>query len=191
MRAPLAMCPLRHLLCTLPHVSSSTQVLFDRLWHVDVLEWLWWLNSHNGVTYDNMLGDKDTYRLAFALANKLPEYQQVKLPPRDAMVKLEGGKWLPGIHYKHQGMVQHTPDEKPAFLHRTGGCLLLKQAHEFSTQPLSTAVSDKPGTTTLCLALQATRPMTGQLCTGKAVLHWYHRCSLIARLTCAHTGRDH
>lgn len=96
-----------------------TQVLIDRLRHVDVLEWLWWLNSHNSITYDNMLGDKDSYRLAFALANKLPEYQQIKLPPRDAMAVTDA---VPGIMYKHQGMVQHTADERPAFLHRTGGC---------------------------------------------------------------------
>lgn len=96
------------------------QVLIDRLQHVDMLEWLWWLNSHNNITYANMHGDKDTYRLAFALANKAAEYQQVKMPPRDAMSVVNGTATIRGTAYVHQGMVQHTPDGKPAFLHRTG-----------------------------------------------------------------------
>lgn len=96
---------------------SVTQVLIDRLRHVDVLEWLWWLNSHHKVTYRNMNGDKDTYRLAFALANKLSEYQQVKVPARDALSVVKSSR---GTSYVHQGMVQHTPDGRPAFMHRTG-----------------------------------------------------------------------
>eukprot|EP00882_Tetradesmus_deserticola_P029699 GHRQ01033290.1.p1 GENE.GHRQ01033290.1~~GHRQ01033290.1.p1 ORF type:complete len:153 (+),score=29.45 GHRQ01033290.1:489-947(+) len=50
------------------HSAESGQVLFDRLRHYDVLEWLFWLNSHSDVTYQHMHGDKDTYRLAFSLA---------------------------------------------------------------------------------------------------------------------------
>lgn len=96
------------------------QVLIDRLQHVDVLEWLWWLNSHKKVTYRNMLGDKDTYRLAFALANKASAYQQVKMAPRDALTVVNGSSKIVGTAYVHQGMVQHTPDGRPAFLHRTG-----------------------------------------------------------------------
>jgi hypothetical protein len=50
--------------------AGRMQVLFDRLRHYDVLEWLFWLNSHSNVTYQHMHGDKDTYRLAFSLAGE-------------------------------------------------------------------------------------------------------------------------
>ena len=45
-------------------------------WHADVLEWLWFLNAHPGVTYKNMYGDKDTFRLAFNLAGKASAFWQ-------------------------------------------------------------------------------------------------------------------
>lgn len=45
--------------------------------HADVLEWLWFLNSHRKPVSDWMWGDKDTYRLAFALAGKADAFQQV------------------------------------------------------------------------------------------------------------------
>ena len=41
-----------------------------------MLEWLWFLNSHPGVTYRNMYGDKDTFRLAFHLAGKASAFWQ-------------------------------------------------------------------------------------------------------------------
>lgn len=43
-----------------------------------MLEWLWYLNSHQNIVYQNMLGDKDTYRLAFNLAGKGVNYTQVR-----------------------------------------------------------------------------------------------------------------
>ena len=45
--------------------------------HADVLEWLWFLNSHRKPVSKWMWGDKDTYRLAFALADKADHFQQV------------------------------------------------------------------------------------------------------------------
>ncbi len=42
-----------------------------------MLEWLWFLNSHKKPVSDWMWGDKDTYRLAFALAGKADAFQQV------------------------------------------------------------------------------------------------------------------
>ena len=45
--------------------------------HADVLEWLWFLNSHRKPISDWMWGDKDTYRLAFALAGKADSFQLV------------------------------------------------------------------------------------------------------------------
>jgi hypothetical protein len=46
--------------------------------HADVLEWLWFLNSHAETIYKLMYGDKDTFSLAFHLAGKNVSYQQVK-----------------------------------------------------------------------------------------------------------------
>jgi hypothetical protein len=43
-----------------------------------VLEWLWYLNSHPEVVYKSMHGDKDSFRLAFALAGKAANYTQVR-----------------------------------------------------------------------------------------------------------------
>lgn len=48
-----------------------------RVRHADVLEWLWFLNSHRKPVFDWMWGDKDTYRLAFALADKADSFQLV------------------------------------------------------------------------------------------------------------------
>lgn len=53
------------------------QVMACRLRHADVLEWLWFLNSHQAVVSDWMWGDKDTFRLAFALAGKEEDFWQV------------------------------------------------------------------------------------------------------------------
>ena len=45
--------------------------------HADALEWLWFVNSHAEVVYKLMYGDKDTFRLAFALAGKSDYFEQV------------------------------------------------------------------------------------------------------------------
>ena len=42
-----------------------------------MLEWLWFLNSHQQLVSDWMWGDKDTFRLAFALAGKEDDFWQV------------------------------------------------------------------------------------------------------------------
>lgn len=103
-----------------PTLHTYVQVLLDRLAHADVLEWAWWLNSHWRTTFQHMHGDKDSWRLAFGLANKTHAYRQVSMPPRDALSYANGSR----TPFKHAGMVQHTPDARPAFLHRTGdrGC---------------------------------------------------------------------
>ena len=46
-----------------------------------MLEWLWFLNSHPETIYKLMYGDKDTFRLAFALAGKEAAYQQARPQP--------------------------------------------------------------------------------------------------------------
>ncbi len=52
-----------------------------RLWHADVLEWVWFLNSHPEAVYGTMYGDKDTFPLAFHLARKGDIYNQIPTPP--------------------------------------------------------------------------------------------------------------
>lgn len=47
--------------------------------HADVLEWLWFLNSHPEVMYKVMHGDKDTFRLAFHLAGKASDFWQARV----------------------------------------------------------------------------------------------------------------
>lgn len=49
----------------------------DRRRHADVMEFIWLLNSHPEVTFAWMHGDKDSYRLAFHLANKSSDFAQV------------------------------------------------------------------------------------------------------------------
>lgn len=47
--------------------------------HADVVEWAWFSNSYgdDGVYAQLMNGDKDSFLLAFVLANKTSEYYQV------------------------------------------------------------------------------------------------------------------
>ena len=52
-----------------------------RLWHADVLEWVWFLNSHPEAVYGTMYGDKDTFPLSFYLARKGDIYNQIPVPP--------------------------------------------------------------------------------------------------------------
>ena len=51
-----------------------------RVKHADVLEFMWLLNSHPEVTFTWMHGDKDSYQLAFHLANKSADFAQVRIP---------------------------------------------------------------------------------------------------------------
>jgi hypothetical protein len=62
--------------------AESGQVLLDRARHADVLEALWLLNAHAEVTYECIVGDKDTFWLAFQLAGKGAHFWQVGLAAR-------------------------------------------------------------------------------------------------------------
>jgi hypothetical protein len=46
---------------------------------LQVLEYLWLLNSHHEWVYKHMHGDKDTFLLAFAMAGRLGDFKQVRL----------------------------------------------------------------------------------------------------------------
>ncbi|KAK9833485.1 hypothetical protein WJX84_008284 [Apatococcus fuscideae] len=69
----------------LHHTTESGQLLFDRAAQPDVLEWLWFLNSHANYVYPRTGGDKDTYKLAFYLAGRPEDFHQVEHWPRDIM----------------------------------------------------------------------------------------------------------
>eukprot|EP00877_Chromochloris_zofingiensis_P003033 jgi/Chrzof1/12730/Cz07g05150.t1 len=108
-----------------------------------MIDWLWFLNSHKSTVYRNLHGDKDTFLVAFSLAGKPNEFQQVKHNPREG---LNNYKTERGV-YQHFGMIQYAPDGRPAFHHRTGTNKLwpdcanfqdIKQCHVlFVTVPLS------------------------------------------------------
>jgi hypothetical protein len=53
-------------------------VLLDRGRHWDVLHWLWLLNSHPDPLKQYLHGDKDSFLIAFYMAGKAQEYQQVR-----------------------------------------------------------------------------------------------------------------
>ena len=53
---------------TMTDVAEHANVHRQR--HVQVLLWMWFVTTNNDWFYQHMLGDKDSYRLAFALAGK-------------------------------------------------------------------------------------------------------------------------
>ena len=57
--------------------------------HADVLEWVWFLNSHAQLLYKHMLGDKDTFEIAFKLADKEAFYSRVKHGPGLPLSKVQ------------------------------------------------------------------------------------------------------
>lgn len=61
--------------------------------HADMVEWAWFINSYgdDGVYAQLMNGDKDSFLLAFALANKTSEYYQV-CPCPTALLSLAPAK---------------------------------------------------------------------------------------------------
>lgn len=60
--------------------TESGQYIFDRERHWMVLEWLLWLNTRDEIVYSEAYGDKDTFKAAFFLANRLEEFYQVPHP---------------------------------------------------------------------------------------------------------------
>ncbi|KAF6260025.1 mannosyltransferase putative-domain-containing protein [Scenedesmus sp. NREL 46B-D3] len=98
--------------------AESGQMLLDRSAHADVLEWLWLLNSHRELVYECVVGDKDTYRMAFDLAGKEQHYVQVSQPPQELLG--DAGAHISLSRFFHLGMGQSSPDGKALmFMHRT------------------------------------------------------------------------
>ena len=53
-----------------------------------MLEWLWYLNSHAELLYQHMLGDKDTFEMAFMLAGKHTDFHRVRISPGVPLTRL-------------------------------------------------------------------------------------------------------
>ena len=62
------------------------------------MEWLFFLNSHAELLYQHMLGDKDTFEMAFMLAGKHPQFHRVAISPGVPLSKLykniRQGSWI-------------------------------------------------------------------------------------------------
>lgn len=59
--------------------TESGQLLLDLVRHGDVAEWALWINSFGDSVYRGLWGDKDTYALAFGVAGKAQEFNQVQV----------------------------------------------------------------------------------------------------------------
>lgn len=58
--------------------TESGQFVFNREKHWVVLEWLLWLNTRDEITYKLSYGDKDTFKGAFYLAERMEEFYTVE-----------------------------------------------------------------------------------------------------------------
>ncbi|GAB4813724.1 hypothetical protein N2152v2_000770 [Parachlorella kessleri] len=99
-----------------PLVEETGQLLLNRpvLVHADMLEWLWFLNTHDEVTYRLGHGDCDTFRAAFDLAGKRESYYQSPHPSADGL-KDTGSQ---DLRYFKYALVQLAPNGSVMFAHR-------------------------------------------------------------------------
>lgn len=138
--------------------TESGQLLLNMCMHQDVLEYVLALNEHSQVTYSFMFGDKDTFRLAFALAGKLEQFYQLATPPGAAFATVEGSSELQrlkaaaadqnGDHidvatFAPQclsspalltAMIHISSSGEPAFLHRTNAEFSLRNQDQIKTE---------------------------------------------------------
>ena len=61
--------------------------------HWDVIEWVVFVNLHHNITWKHMYGDKDSYELAFALADKLKDFSKIPSWSRTALTPLIEVRW--------------------------------------------------------------------------------------------------
>merc|ERR1711871_337214 len=117
------------------------------------------LNENADVTYDQMFGDKDSYRLAFALAGKLDKFYQVAAMPAAGWTTIAGSSELQMIRAEAAmanndlldvgefatrcevpqpallvGMMQNSATGKPLFYHRTNAEFSLKNMDQVRTE---------------------------------------------------------
>ncbi|KAG2440494.1 hypothetical protein HYH02_010372 [Chlamydomonas schloesseri] len=104
---------------------ESGQLVFNRRKLSAVLEWVWFVNAHHDVTYNWMYGDKDSFRLAFALAGMIDSFSQSPTWPSLAMTQARAEGMGPGtdfhgvpIDYHHSVVVQYGWRGEPLFAHQ-------------------------------------------------------------------------
>merc|ERR1711871_1816027 len=139
--------------------TESGQFLLNTCQHQDVLEYMQALNENADVTYDQMFGDKDSYRLAFALAGKLDKFYQVAAMPAAGWTTIAGSSELQMIRAEAAmanndlldvgefatrcevpqpallvGMMQNSATGKPLFYHRTNAEFSLKNMDQVRTE---------------------------------------------------------
>lgn len=100
-----------------------------RLHFLDVLEWLWLLNSYSDVVYPLGWGDKDTYRLAFTLAGREKEFQQVRHLSKQAVCCCSTGVWFRAAQ-QEDGPACVAPLTTTRY-QWPSACRLYKATHEF------------------------------------------------------------
>jgi hypothetical protein len=139
--------------------TESGQLLLDTCRHADVLQYVHALNQQSAVTYDYMFGDKDTFRLAFAIADKLEAFNQVTNMPGAAFASKESSPELQRVHRVNRaateggldifeqasarcdlarpafvvGMIQSAAGA-PAFFHRTNAEFSLRNNQQIMTE---------------------------------------------------------
>ncbi len=74
--------------CELQEGMTMILASICRQRHWDVMEWLFFLNSHAELLYQHMLGDKDTFEIAFMLAGKHSQFHRVPISPGVPLSKL-------------------------------------------------------------------------------------------------------
>lgn len=106
-----------------PNEAESGQIVINRVKYWEVLEWLMFLNTHDSFVYRYSMGDKDTFRVAFALAGISDAYFASPFSPALPLVDLgEKGEHDtdPSVRYRCLGMLQlHPENGSPFFHHRT------------------------------------------------------------------------
>merc|ERR1711998_238361 len=125
--------------------TESGQLLLDTCKHADVLQYVHALNQQSAVTYDYMFGDKDTFRLAFAIADKLEAFNQVTNMPGAAFASKESSAELQRVHRVNRAATEGGLDifeqasarcdlARPAFLHRTNAEFSLRNNQQILTE---------------------------------------------------------
>jgi hypothetical protein len=101
--------------------AESGLIVLDRARHWRVLEWALFLNTHSDLIYKlpGMLGDKDTFRAAFALAGAALEFRQSPHAPAMPLVDRRALGVAEDPRYRYMGIVQLHPDGSALFHHRT------------------------------------------------------------------------
>jgi len=150
--------------------TESGQILLNTCKHQDVLEFVLALNEHDSVTYNYMFGDKDTFRLGFALAGKMLSFYQIPHYPGSTFTTM-ADKELQRLHSESLkldtdssktaaiaeiakrctgsdpafmvAMIQKGPNGNPQFLHRTNAEFSLNEAQQIQSTFLLPALSPK------------------------------------------------